>query len=115
MRALRGMTRRNVSQGDVLFQEWRVRAAGNHSHFLAAWVEHFVAIPGDAAVEHFQSNQNAGDSGRLLLFDCSAPDKVAFVELAVAIQASLKNGDRLRYLVPVERHLRFQPKSVARA
>src|SRR5580700_6360931 len=106
MRTLRGMTRRNISQGDVLFEEGCVRAAGNHSDFPSTGVEHFVAIPGDAAIAHFQSNQSAGKSRRFLLFNCRAPDKVAFIELAIAIQPGLENGDRLRYFVPVERHLR---------
>ncbi len=84
---------------------------------LAICVKQAISIPRDAAVNHFNPSQLTLRAAVVLYGSQGiCPGKVhAFVQLGVPAQTCFKHIDRVRNLVPIERHGGLKPQSIARA
>src|ERR1700675_1158735 len=66
----------DIGQRDILFQKWRVGAASDVADLAAGFVLNFIAVAGDAAVDHFESDQSPLQSSGLRFLQCGSTDEV---------------------------------------
>src|SRR5688500_6957533 len=78
LRANRGQFSRHIRHADRFLEDRRLRAAGTHAGALVAG-HHPVAVAGDGAIDHLETNQLTRDAGRFLLDQPFPADEVAFV------------------------------------
>src|SRR3954466_8442581 len=57
-----GARRRHIRRGNVFLQEGRGGAAGDGPDLLARLAEDFVSIAANAALDHLEADENAGES-----------------------------------------------------
>src|ERR1043165_1734739 len=114
LRAGRRLFRRKIREADRFFQRRRVGAAGDDAD-LAAAVDDRLAVPGDAAVDHLESDElPPRPLGVLALQDVAAVE-VAFFDLDDPAEVGLERRRGLVDVVAVEGHFRLEAQRVARA
>src|SRR5713101_5286818 len=106
---------RQIRQRNILSQCWGWGAAGNDPDRHTRLVTAAISIPSDAALHHLESDQRTGQARSSGSLQSRAANKLAFVHLAVAPEPGFPDIDRVADLVPVERHLGFQPQRVTRS
>src|SRR5579864_6711305 len=114
-RAVRGMCGRHVRQGDVLLQKRRRRTAGDVTNFRARFVEHLVAIAGDAALDHLESDQSALQAFGLRSFECGAANEFGFLHLDEAVETGFPDVVGVGDFVAVQREFGLEAQRVARS
>src|SRR5579864_2977481 len=107
--------RRHVGQGDVLLQKRRRRTAGDVTNFLARFVEHLIAIAGDAALDHLHSDQCAPQAFGLRSFEGGAADEFGFLHLDEAVETGFPDVDGVGDFVAVEREFGLEAQRVTRS
>src|SRR6266852_5015910 len=106
---------RHVRQRDIFTERRRRRAAGDDANRFARLVVAAIFVSSDAALHHLESDQRTGWARSCGSLQSPAANKLAFVHLAVAPEPGFPGIDRVADLVPVERHLGFQPQRVTRS
>src|SRR3984885_6484471 len=107
--------RRHIRQRNILLQEWRWRSAGHISNLAPGNIQHFITVPGDAALCHLQAHERTLHAFSFSFFESRASDELGLLHFAEAVQASFPNINRIGNLVPVEREFAFKAQSVASA
>src|ERR1041385_8979114 len=110
----RRFVERKICESDRFFQCRRMRAAGDDADLLAA-VDDRVSVPGDAAVDHLESDQFPARSLDLFALQHVAAVEVSLFELHDPAEVRLERRGGVIDVVAVERHLRFETQRVARA
>src|SRR5262249_18781409 len=85
----------------------------DHAGFSIVY-EYRVVVAGDAFIGHFETDELARQSFFFLLKEAITPYEIAFVQFANPAQVRFKHGCRAVNVVAIERHLGFEPESVAR-
>ncbi len=114
MSASGGHRGRHVGHADRLLEKRRLRAAGDHADRLV--VDHDgIAVPGDRAVVHLESDEPARDPGGLLRGQGLAADEVAFGPGHDPLEIGLEHAGGVVDVVAVQPHRRLEAQRVARA
>src|SRR5262249_25957160 len=74
---------------------------------------HLVAVTGNAAFSHLQSNQHAPRARGFRFFQSFATDDLRFLHFAEAVESRFPDIYRMGIFVSIEGKLAFKPKRVA--
>src|SRR5688572_32614769 len=103
----------HIGHADRLAEERRLCSAGHDADGRAA-LDHAVSMPRDAPVDHFESDQPAGDAARLLLEKPLPPDDRFVRPADHPAEPRLEYGGGLVDAVAVQAHRRLEPSNSAR-